>query len=130
MKTDWSPVFFHMDSLWDLVSQGENLFAITREGTYHDYSANSFDMFKKWRRNIVLFHKYSGKRRYKYDLNSIRLAGSIFLMITLVVPLFDAVKGYLRNRDPAWLMHPVYCLVIVAINSISTIEHFLGYLKE
>ena len=119
-----------MDSLLDLVSQGENLFAITREGTYHDYSANSFDMFRKWSRNIALFHKYSSRRRYRYELNTLRTVKTVLLMITLVVPVFDALRNYARNRDPASLMHPIYCVAIVVINSIATIEHVLRQSKQ
>jgi glycosyltransferase involved in cell wall biosynthesis len=130
MKTDWSPYFFHMDSLLDLVSRGENLFAITKEGTYHDYSANSFDMFRKWRRNIALFHKYSSRRKYRYELNTLRTVKTVLLMITLAVPVFDALRNYARNRDPASLMHPIYCVAIVVINSIATIEHMLGHSKQ
>jgi len=34
-------------------------------------------------------------------------------MLTLIKPLYDSFRGFIRKPDIAWFLHPVLCLAIV-----------------
>ncbi len=124
LKSNWQPYLFHMDSIYDLVKESEQMFAIIKYEIEHDYATSSFNMFSKWKRNIELFFKYQKERRYKYDLSITNFILVMILMLTVIVPLKDSIKGYVSKQDIAWFMHPIYCIIIVAIYTYYTIEHY------
>lgn len=120
LKTDWKPYFFHLDSVYDLVSLGYTQFAFIKYDIEHDYSDTFVDMFKKLRRNIVLYLKYRKLRRYKYRVNPLKYLLIIIAMSTFIIPLIDSFRGYFKKKDPAWFLHPIICFGVVIIYSFET----------
>ncbi|MBU2633717.1 MAG: glycosyltransferase [Nanoarchaeota archaeon] len=111
-KTDYKPYFFHMDSIYDLVKQKHNKFAMMKLSITHLHSGTVKDFIKKLKRNAELFFKYNQKRRYKYKTHKLNLIVSLILMITFIKPFYDALRGYLKIKDKAWFLHPFFCFII------------------
>ncbi|MFH1431188.1 MAG: glycosyltransferase [Nanoarchaeota archaeon] len=76
--------------------------------------SNVGDITKKFKRNIEHYLKDEKKGKQKrYSLNFLKVVLAFFVMITLIVPIYDSFKGYLRKRDNAWFLH-IYLSFIVA----------------
>lgn len=122
LKTKWKPYLFHLDSTYDLVKLKYDKFAFIKLDSEHNYSERIIDMIGKWDRNISLYWKYQSIRRYKYQLTKFKLALVILEMITIIIPLKDSIKGYLKKRDWVWFLHPIFCLIVIFIYTKNTIK--------
>jgi hypothetical protein len=40
----------------------------------------------------------------------------------VVLPLVDALRGLVRDRDPRWLWHPVACFALAAVMVAAVLE--------
>jgi len=125
LQTKWKPYLFHMDSIHDLVDMGNTLFAFVKYDIQHDYVVTFSGQLAKWKRNIDLYLKQSDLRRYKYDMNKNKLFMAILTMLTLVVPLIDSIKGYLKKPDMAWFLHPFMCILVIFVYTYSVTIHYL-----
>lgn len=47
-----------------------------------------------------------------YEMNLLKMIWLGLVMGTFVVPLKDAIKGYMKLSDPAWFIHPVLCFQV------------------
>ncbi len=112
LQTNWSPSLFHVDSNLELVTAGHNLYAILRREVGHDYVQSVAHLCGKLRRNALLFYAQRGERRHVWTMGRWTATLSLFKMVTAVVPMRDALRGYRRLRDPAWFIHPVLCVFV------------------
>lgn len=115
LQTNWKPYLFHLDSTIDLIKKGHNIFGFIKYGIIHDNADNFRHMVRKLKRNADLYLKYRDRRRYKYNINFVRLVLAIFIMITFVVPSIESLYGFYKKRDIAWFLHPILCLIIVFV---------------
>ena len=72
--------------------------------------------------------KMLAQRRYKiFDSQKtgdwFKLLKFIFITLTLVIPILDAIKGYYKNRDLVWFLHPVYCFIYTFTYGLAVINH-------
>lgn len=112
MKTTWEPYFFHLDTAYELVEMGYNRFIMTKLEVEHLYVHSLCEYFQKQTRNLSLFLKLKKRRKYTYKMPVLQLIGVILLMITLVYPLYQSVKGYMKKPDLAWFLHPFFCFAL------------------
>jgi len=125
-KTHYQPFFFHMDSNLELAEMGFNRYAMMKLDIVHLHSKSLAKFIRKLKRNISLFHRYSRFRRYKYDITLPRLLWVGFLMVTVVKPLYDSLRGYIKKPDVAWFLHPLLCLIVPILYGLVTLkEKFL-----
>ena len=122
LKTDYKPLFFHMDSIYDLVKQGQNKFAMMKLSIIHLHSGSVKDFIKKLKRNAELFYKYNKERRYKYQTSKVTLILALLTMTTFIKPFYDAIRGYLKIRDKAWFLHPLFCFIIPIMYGLIAIK--------
>jgi hypothetical protein len=115
LKSLTPELFFHTDILFDLLSQNHNTYAVVDAPVIHDTSSNLFQNIKKRIEYMSLHHvKLSKFRRYKvFDSNSPKdvynLIKFILYSITIVEPVGESVKGFIKVPDLAWFLHPVAC---------------------
>ena len=130
--------FFHIDVNLDLVRQGYNKYAVVKNDIVH-ISGDSFERFfakrKKYMENLYL--KDLPKRRYLlYDKkrDQKKIVYYSLYSLTIVKPVWDAVKGYAKIHDPAWFFHPLVCFLMFWIYFLSVINwqswHYLGLIKK
>ena len=112
LKTRWKPYFFHLDTAYELVAMGSNQFIMTKLEVEHLYVHSLGEYFQKQARNLNLFLKLKNRRKYTYQMPVLQLIGAVLLMITLIYPLFQSVKGYMKKPDSAWFLHPLFCFAL------------------
>lgn len=126
------PYLFHMDSQLELIEQNGNVgrYAFIKKGIIHLHSKSTLQLIKKLHRNITLFYKQKDIRKYKYNINMPKLFFTTILMITIIRPLYDAIKGCVKKPDVAWFLHPLLCVLVPFMYSFITIKCWLRNLKD
>jgi len=113
LKTNSKPYLFHIDSNLELVKAGHNKYVMMKLDIIHSHSNTVGHFLSKARRNMALFLKQSDVRTYKWKTNRLKLILTVLIMLTLIKPLYDSFRGFIRKPDIAWFLHPVLCLAIV-----------------
>ncbi len=112
LQTNWSPALFHVDSNLQLVAAGHDLYALLRCEVTHDYVRSIAHLSGKLHRNARLFYSQQATREHVWTMSTSTIALSLLKMVTVVIPLHDAWRGYRRLRDPAWFIHPILCVFV------------------
>jgi glycosyltransferase involved in cell wall biosynthesis len=121
--------FFHTDILYDLLDEGKNTYARVNTKLLHDSGSTFAEQIVRRYKYMNLHHlKMLAQRRYKiFDTQKtsdwFKLLKYIFITLTLVIPIIDAIRGYLKTRDLVWLMHPVYCFIYLFSYGYAVIKH-------
>lgn len=105
---------YPIDVLYDMVEAGFNKFAFVKNSIIHLTHQRGFWEFLKRRKLFVEkyhFEKHS-KRRWSVVMPGDEFGLFLFVIysLTLLGPLYESFKGYLKIRDVAWFMHPLMCL--------------------
>ena len=124
--------FFHIDVHVDLIRKGYNTYGFIKDGILHLTGYHSLWAFLL-RRKLFLEQFHLGnvgiaaraERRYSvYEPeDSWRLIWFIFISLTFVVPILDAVRGYRKVPDVAWFLHPFLCFGLVVLYSYAVSIH-------
>ncbi len=111
--------YAHPDAFAKLLDLGYDTFGVVKNDIIHIANPNIFDMVKGklWIKKVH-YDKQRYKRIYyvfswgsKKDI--FNLMRFIFFSITIVIPTFEAVRGFIKIRDWAWFLHPVICLTML-----------------
>lgn len=111
--------FFHIDVHVDLIKKGYNNYAILKDTIIH-LTHSEFFSFLNRRKYFVekYYFEDNDKRRYSvFDpkLDKVRLIYYVIISLTIIKPLYDATRGFIKIKDIAWYMHPImsFCMVFV-----------------
>ena len=118
--------FFHIDVNVDLIRKGFTRYAFIKDSLHH--KTDERGIYDYLRRRKLFMEKYhfgtSSRRRYslyeKGDFGS--TVRFILLSLTLIVPLKDSIRGYLRVRDVAWFLNPIMCASLVILYGFAIIQ--------
>lgn len=130
LKSKWDNPknYIHTDVFIDIGKLGFNKFAIVKNEIYHNTADNIWNFFSKRRRYMRIYHQKLNKTRRHLVFNPkkksdiIKLILFIFFSITILEPLFEAIRGYLKKKDIAWFLHPLLCLGLSVIYAEATIR--------
>lgn len=124
--------YFDMDVNVDLIRKGFDTYAFVDDAILHLTGYGSVWYYLK-RRMLFMTQYHVGK--HAFDRNKVRryeifskqeiwrLVLAIFMCVTLIVPLYDSVRGWRKIKDPAWFLHPLMGLGFVFIYSWVIIRH-------
>ncbi len=121
--------YMHTDAFGALLDMGYDTVGVVKNSIIHAQKPN---IIKTIKRRVELKEKfydtYRGKRKYLvYDPGSVRdrinLVKYIIFSLTIVIPLLESIRGYMRIRDKAWFLHPLMCLLMVVGFGVSEIKH-------
>lgn len=111
--------FIHLDLFSELLSLGYNNFGVVHNCIFHITGSNIYNMIrrrlhyrkvyfenKKYVRKYLVFNPYS-----KQD--NINILKFCIYTMTLIEPLIQSLKGYLKIHDIAWFLHPIMCWVFL-----------------
>lgn len=120
--------FFHIDVIYDLVQKGHKSLAFVKNDIIHDTSASLFKLIKK-RLSYCQNHNIELQKYRRYQVfdsqksrNKLSLLKYIIYSLTIIKPLFDAIRGFIRKPDLAWFMHPVACLFFLGAYGFTVIK--------
>jgi glycosyltransferase involved in cell wall biosynthesis len=129
LKSNWGKPenYFHTDVFVDIARKGYNTFAIVKNEVFHNTADNIWTFFGKRRRYMKLHHQsLHSKRRYlvfnpKHFSDVFRLTLFVVYAFTLVEPIFESIRGYMKKKDPAWFLHPIICIGMALVYFEATI---------
>jgi len=111
--------FFHIDVNVDLIERGLDCYGIVKNSISHITSDTFFNSIKK-RIQYMKIHscKLEANRRYKvFDVKNktdvFNLMRFMFCTIFLIHPFYESLRGYVKIKDKAWFLHPLFCLGIL-----------------
>lgn len=116
--TQSDPVnFFHIDIFYDLVKKGFKSYAFVKDDIIHlkRTKISYFVNFLLRRKKIMERQYFDNLKRRRYAVfipkkDTLKLILFILYTLTIVKPVYDALKGYLKIHDIAWFLHPLICL--------------------
>lgn len=111
--------YLHTDAFAKLLKKGFNTFAVVKNSVIHVQNSKLFDLIKRRVEVKRMFYDgLRGRRNYlvmnwdsKEDKKN--LAKYVFFSITIVIPLLESIRGYLKIREKAWFLHPILCFLMV-----------------
>ena len=116
--------YFDMDVNIDLIKSGYNTYAFVNDSILHLTGYASIRQFLK-RRLLFLTQYRFGKeakrtqvlRRYGAlsGRDKWRLLWAVVVCATVVIPLYDSIRGWRKIKDGAWFLHPFFCVSFVVI---------------
>ena len=115
---------FDIDVVYELVKQGYNKFAKLKVGIVHVFSDSISVFVKKQRRRIrdYSYYKRLGLRKYPWSsVSKNKLFKFVFYTVFTLPLLAQAVKGYIKKSDNAWLFHIVACWITLVVYIIGFI---------
>jgi glycosyltransferase involved in cell wall biosynthesis len=125
----WDPYFFDIDILHQALTKGPLHVAKVKTGIVHLYCARLTDFARKQQRRIrdFLFFAQEKQRTYPWDQQKKTGIFKFILASVLVLPLFvQALVGFLRKPDNAWLYHLPVCWITLWVYGIGTLRKALG----
>ncbi len=115
MHTRMDKYLFDIDVLAQRIAEEGSIYvAKVDTGIVHLF-AGSLRMFaRKQKRRVRDYFYFRGRKERSYDWGALpraRLAWFVAACL-LIVPLFaQAIRGYARKPDPAWMIHPLACWI-------------------
>jgi len=91
---------------------------------YHEYVKNLRDFIKK-RRKIA--GKFLNRKTKKINtwLDNLSLSKKILVTLyclSIILPLLEAIKNSIRDKDTAWFIHPVTCFITAVLYTYSYVK--------
>lgn len=119
--------YLHIDVTVDVIKAGFNKFAFVKDEIIHETSSQGFFTFIKRRKFFM--EKYhledTGSRRYSVYMHPddfFKLIYYIFISFTVVKPLYDSIRGFIKIHDVAWFIHPFMCFGMTSVYSYAMIK--------
>jgi len=125
----WDPYFFDIDVMHQAVRAGLCQVAKVKTGIVHLYCATLLEFARKQRRRIRDFLFFAQEKQRTYPWDRQKKAGIVrFVLATaLIFPLgYQALSGYRRRPDHAWLYHVPVCWITLWIYGVGTLSKTLG----
>ncbi|QQG40391.1 MAG: glycosyltransferase family 2 protein [Candidatus Levyibacteriota bacterium] len=112
-------VYAHPDAFAKLLDLGYDTFGVVKNGIIHIANPNILGMVKGklWLKKVYYDHQRYKRIYYVFSWRSkkdiFNVMKFIFFSITIIIPIFEAVRGFIKIRDLAWFLHPVICLAML-----------------
>lgn len=135
-NADIRPEFHYpIDVLFDVVKNGHNQFGFVKNSIIHLTHSSGFFEFMKRRKRFVEHYHFQDMSRRRWSVvmpgDEPRVILFIIFSLSIVMPLFDSLRGFLKIRDIAWFVHPLMCVGTTFIYGYVTIKHKLtNYFKK
>ena len=126
---DTEPYFFHIEGNMQIINKGFHKYIFLKNSAGHNHVSSVKEFTKKCYRNIMLFYKHANERKYNWQSNQLGFILVILSMVTVVRPLYDAIKNFIKKPDPAWFLHPYFSFIVPVIYAAETIQVKLGIKK-
>ncbi len=120
--------FYHLDFCHYVNLSESPFFALRLDSVRHDHCKTVASFVAKCRRNGRLYLRDGRQRQFSYDMTTADLMKLALLSVTVVVPLVDAIRGYKRQKDVAWFLHPILTPWILVVYAELTLRHRLRLL--
>ena len=128
--TNWQPYLFDIDILFERIRRdGAVTVAKVKTGIVHLYCAKLGDFARKQRRRIRDFLYFAQEKQRSYPWNRQRKTGILLFClatVTLLPLVVQALIGFCRRPDRAWLYHIPVCWITLWIYGWGAVAKFCG----
>jgi len=128
-EASWKPYFFHLDTTYELVEKGYTMFALSKLAIRHVYVSSIYEFYAKLYRNITLFLTLHAHRKYTYKVSKIQFLFTLLLMMSIVYPLWQSCKGYIKIHDKAWFLHPLFSFTVPVLYTFIVLKYKISTVK-
>ena len=131
-KLDIDKYLFDIDLISVYLKTHNNItIAKVKNSIIHTYCESSIRKFiKKQTRRMTDYYTYKSCRSFNWQKGNIFcIPKYIFYTISLVFPVIDSLKGFLKKPDPAWFFHPLACFLTLSVYGVVTIKNWFGSLN-
>lgn len=120
--------YTHTDAFAKLLEKGYDTYGVVKSSIIHVARPDIGGFIK--RKVQVKKNYYDGRRGRRvyltYNPSSSKDRVNLFIFIlfslTIIEPLYESIRGFIKIRDSAWFFHPVMCFVMVFAYGTSEIE--------
>ncbi len=137
LKAKSSPLYYvHTDIPIDLAYMGYNKYAIVKDEIIHDTASGMFQFLKKRGRYMRLLYQQRAQYRRYLIFNPKRIRDWYHLILyivfslTFIQPFFVSLRGYLKKRDLAWFVHPIFSFLLMVTYGWAVISRFFMNIKK
>jgi glycosyltransferase involved in cell wall biosynthesis len=121
--------YFDMDVNIDLIRNGFDTFAFVHDGIIHKTGYGN--IWSYFARRMLFMGEYRvGRTNRRFQMvskaNIWRLIWAVVASISIVIPLYDGVRGWRKIHDRAWFLHPLMALGFVLVYSWVIMKHYLS----
>ena len=128
--TNWDPYLFDIDILFERIQRdGAVQVAKVKTGIVHLYCAQLGDFIRKQRRRIRDFLYFAQEKQRSYPWDQQRKTGIILFClatVTILPLIIQAILGFCRKPDRAWLYHVPVCWITLWVYGCGTLSKLLG----
>jgi hypothetical protein len=115
-----------------MIESGKQIAFVESAAVHHMITTGFRDTLKKYRnriRNYVLRKDNEFREKFSYFSGKRKLKMLLFFpySISFVFPFIDSLRGIAKDRDSAWLLHPIMCFSLTVIWAKHLIAHYLGF---
>lgn len=119
----------HIEMCMNFIKNGYNKFAFVRNAhIIHEINVDLLSFCKRRLQWAFLYSSLNIRRKYfvfRFPRDLIKLLLIIISIITIVIPLLRAIKGFIKYRNVAWFLHPLILLVFLAAYGLQNIKSFI-----
>lgn len=109
-----------IDLIYRIVQKGYSLVYLENCAVYHYHVKSLREYLKKQWRNVTA--QVSSKNQIYSEVDTKFLIKYVVLNLTLIYPITQAVKGLIRDRDVAWLWHPIISFLKPIVSGLAYID--------
>lgn len=110
-----------------MLESGFRIAYVPDGGIIHYHLENYRQFIEKYawkiRNNILGGLAYTNARMYLSRKRRVREKMWLLYGLTIIGPLVDTATGIARDRDAAWLHHPLSCLLLTLITGLTILTH-------
>ena len=77
-------------------------------------------------KNYIEIWNFSIHITYDYDIKPVTFFIVLIQMMTVIRPLIDSVRGYIKKPDIAWFLHPIFCITVPILYIFVTFKYIIG----
>ncbi len=118
--------FFHIDVNVDLIRLGHRRYAFIKDTLHHKTDERGVMDYLRRRKLFMEKYHYSSANVRRYSLyeekDLFATLKFILLSSTVIIPLIDSIKGFMKIHDLAWFLNPFMCFSLVILYGFAIIQ--------
>lgn len=118
---------YPIDIMFEVTKSGHNLFGFVKNSLIHLTNSGGFIDFVKRRKRFVEQYHFQDIKKRRWGVvmpgDEKRVALFVLYSLTLIGPLLESIKGFIKIPDIAWFLYPLMCLGTTFIYGYMVIKY-------
>jgi len=118
---------YPIDVMVDVVFAGYNTFGFVKNSLIHSYGEQGLYEFISRRKMFAEHYHFKDFKKRRWSVVMPGDGPMIFVFViysmTIIFPLMDSIRGFLKIRDVAWFVYPFMCVATTLIYGWVTVKY-------